>query len=448
MICLKQPAATLLALVFLTVLLFVFTLPFKEKTYIFDWDQSNDYQSVAKIVLQKKPALIGPRVTGDTGFFLSPWHYYFLLPFFIITNGSLYMGFWASLFVQLILLIVVFLLCKKWFGFFTAFFSALFFATPVSLLSWGFMYIPLLSLIFLNLCLKTFNRPQFFPLLSLFFAFGCSTYAVFYALGLPFLFLAIKLLKNGQLPPKKLFLSFVLLFVPFLPILIFDLRHDFLNIKNVINFSSNQLSRQPSPWYFLIVFYRALENSFLNKYILAGWSSLLAVFCLSLLAFGINVFGSRHRLFIFLWIFAPLLFLSFFHGTTSEYYYGTTIILLPILLSRILTRKLFGKAFLIIFTLFVIFLRIKQVTAVNTGGVTLADKITVVNKLNQLNTLYSLSYDLDAGYNAGFDTILSKMGKNFYADGSAQLYTVTCRQSGPIGGTKIADINNLSIYKR
>jgi hypothetical protein len=358
------------------------------------------------------------------------------------------MGFWASLFVQFGLLCVVFLLSKKYFGFFAAFISSLFFATPVSLVSWGFMYVPMLSLIFLYLCLKTFKRPGLFPLLSLFFAFGCSTYAVFYALGLPFIFLTVSLLKKGQIPLKSLLFSLFLLIIPFLPIIIFDLRHDFLNLRNIINFSSNQSIRQQSPWYFLIVFYRALENSFLNKYYLAGWSFLIVVFCLSLLIFGINTFGSRHRLFFFLWIISPLLFLSFFHGTTSEYYYGTTVVLLPILLPIRLKGKPLGKFFIISFTLSVIFLRIKQVTAVNTGGITLADKIAVVNRLNQLNAPYSLSYDLDSGYNAGFDTVLSKLGENYYADGSTQLYTVTHRQSPPISGTKITDISNLSIYKR
>ena len=101
--------------ILLAIILLVFTVPFKNRDYIFDWDQGNDYEATAKIA-GGKLALIGPRVTSDSGFFLAPWHYYFLLPFYKLTGGSLDMGFWAALTIQYLWALTAFLLVKKWWG--------------------------------------------------------------------------------------------------------------------------------------------------------------------------------------------------------------------------------------------------------------------------------------------------------------------------------------------
>ena len=111
---LKDRLTTWLTIIGLSVIFLGVTLPLR-KNYIFDWDQAADYEAVEKIA-GGKLTLIGPRVTSDKGFFLGPWHYYFLVPFFKLTNGSLEMGFWAVLLIQYLYLIITFWVSKKWGG--------------------------------------------------------------------------------------------------------------------------------------------------------------------------------------------------------------------------------------------------------------------------------------------------------------------------------------------
>lgn len=148
---------TMLILFFLGLLLLAFSLPFKSKTYIFDWDQADDFEAVETIA-KGKLTLIGPRVTSDSGFFLAPWHYYYLLPFYKLTNGSLDMGFWGAFVVQYLLVVASFLLIKKWFGTFAGTMVGIMMATPVNLTAWGFMYVPLLSLLFFLFLSKNFKK--------------------------------------------------------------------------------------------------------------------------------------------------------------------------------------------------------------------------------------------------------------------------------------------------
>lgn len=448
MVFLKNNQTLLLAAIFLALLLLIFTLPFKEKNYTFDWDQANDYESVAKIA-KGKLTLIGPRVTSDTGFFLSPWHYYFLLPFYQLTNGSLYMGFWAALLVQYLLAVTAFILVRYWFGTLAGIATGILFAVPVSLVEWGFMYVPLLSLLFFFTCLKTKENPKLLPFLFLFFGFGCSTYAVFYALGLPLLYLAIYLLSKKKITWKSLFFGVGLAVIPYSPIIIFDLRHDFLNIKNILGFAGNQHSQGTrQAGYFLKVFVRAAEFSWLNRQLPTNVSFVVVLLTIIILVAGALILFNKNKTFMFLWLLSSLIPMAFYQGNVSEYYYAPVILLVPILMSGLLVKiGPPGKLFLIFLVSLLIGLRLKDKYQ-NSSGVTLADKINVVKALESLGTKYSVSYELRLGEDSGYTTVFETIGRNYVEDGSAQLYTLTHQDDIPTGGTRFAIINKLSIYKR
>jgi len=51
----------------------------------FDWDQERDAQ-VIKEILSGHLTLLGPRVLGPDKFFLAPYFYYLLTPFYLLTN--------------------------------------------------------------------------------------------------------------------------------------------------------------------------------------------------------------------------------------------------------------------------------------------------------------------------------------------------------------------------
>ncbi|MFA6518795.1 MAG: hypothetical protein WCV93_04080 [Candidatus Shapirobacteria bacterium] len=442
----KKYKITLLLAVVLAIVLCFFTFPFKNKSYIFDWDQANDYEAVAKIAAGKF-TLIGPRVTSDNGFFLGPWHYYFLIPFFVITHGSLDMGFFAVLLVQYLFVITSFILVKKWFGTLAALTVGVFFATQANIVAWGFMYVPLLSLLFFSFCLKTIKNPKFLPLLFLLFGFGCTTYAVFYALIFPLTYISLSLLIQQKTTWKQFFLGAILATVPYTPLLIFDLRHNFLNIKNMLGFAGGQAGSGAQAGYFTKVFFRALEVSWLNQEFAPYLSFIIVILTLVILIVGALVLFKKNKLFIFIWLLSSLIPLAFFKGNVSEYYYAPVILLTPIFLSGFLVKKgKIGQTLLVALILLLVGLRLKD-KYFSPSGVVLTDKIAVVKELEKLNTKYSISYELGLGQNSGYDTIFKTIGKNYVADGSSPLYTITYPNT-PISGTLLVTTGKLSIYKR
>lgn len=445
---LKSNSGTIAVAMFLAVVLGVLTIPFKKRDYIFEWDQAKDYESVAKIVMEKKPTLIGPRVSSDTGFFLGPWHYYFLTPFFILTKGSLEMGFWAAWLVQYLLALTSYVLAKKWFGTLAGVTAGLWMASPVELVAWGFMYTPWLSLIFFYLCLKTLEKPELLPGLFWFCGFGCTTYAVFYAMLIPLLLVTIELGRKGKISWRKLGLAIGLFLVSYIPTLIFDIRHNFLNIRNIMKFSANQQGSGMYSGYFWRVFLRAVETSWLNKTLPTNWSAIVTGGTILVLIGGAMALFKKRRVFVLGWLISPLIPMAFYRGNVSEYYYAATILLIPFLIAGWFTKMgLMGKSTLVLLILLVVFLRAKEIYR---GGarISLADKINVLEELEKLGTKYSVSYELNLGDDNGYETIFRKLGKNYVADGSAQLYTITYNNRVPTNGKLVSSLKKLSIYRR
>ena len=426
--------------ILLAIILLVFTVPFKNRDYIFDWDQGNDYEATAKIA-GGKLALIGPRVTSDSGFFLAPWHYYFLLPFYKLTGGSLDMGFWAALTIQYLWALTAFLLVKKWWGTLAGVAVGILLATPVSVVAWGFMYVPLLSLIFFYACLKTLENPKLLPWLFLLFGFGCTTYAVFYALGIPFLYVVIK--SKGAI--KKFLWGILLASLPYTSLVIFDLRHNFINLKNILAFAGTTKGQGQQAGYFLKVFYRAVETSWLNHPLSQPASTIVFMASVMVLIGGLYLFR-KNRWFIGLWLVSSLIPMAFYKGNVSEYYYSPVILLLPIFLAGLMTKVgNVGKFGLIIIILAITGLRTTEILN-KKSGVTLQEKVELVNKLEALKNKYSVSFELGLGEDSGYTTIFNKLGTNYVTDGSAQLYTIT--SNNQISGVKIGSTKHLAIYQR
>lgn len=430
----------------MALLLILFTVPFLRQNYIFDWDQANDYEAVEKIA-SGKLTLIGPRVTSDSGFFLSPWYYYFLLPFYLFCKGSLYMGFWGALLVQYLFCLAVYILFRKRFGELAAGIAAIIFATPNNLIAWGFLYVPLLSLLFFWASEKIIDKPKLLPYLYLFFGFGCSTYAVFYALGIPLLYITWNLWKRKKINIKEIFTGMMFWTIPFFPLIIFDLRHNFLNLKNILGFFGNQHGGGSQVGYFLTVFFRAIETSWLGRE-LGGSGIWVIIFSIVVLIAGVKIlFEKKKQAFVCWWLISSLIPMAFFKGNVSEYYYAPVIILIPIFIAGILVKyKFWGKLMLIILTIIIVSLKFKD-KYVENNGIMLEDKMEVVRQLEKLENKYSISFELKLGEDSGYKTIFRKIGKNYLPDGSGQLYTITYRDK-IIEGEKFLTTKKLAVYKR
>src|SRR5687768_12308626 len=82
--------------------------------YQYNYDQERDYFAIKEMIEQKKPILIGPRVVSAAGFFLGPWYYYALVPFYLIFNANpLFGAYMAGIITILTSVLIYFFIRKK-----------------------------------------------------------------------------------------------------------------------------------------------------------------------------------------------------------------------------------------------------------------------------------------------------------------------------------------------
>lgn len=226
----------------------------------YDVDVSRDFLVMEDIVRNKHLTLLGPRSGAIDGIFHGPLWFYTNLPAFLLGGGDPLAVGWFWFILSVIFLIIVFFVAKKLFDFKTAILSAL-------LLSVN-------SIINPSIGLKNFYNPYgavfLFPLFFYLFYSYANNLKVKYlivslfllgliiqfqmAFGVPIL-IVVTLYLAGILSKKKKiyhFLSFLILLIPLSSFIIFDIRHDglqlnalvqFITAKNSLNFLENIINR-------------------------------------------------------------------------------------------------------------------------------------------------------------------------------------------------------------
>ncbi len=208
---------------------------------IFNWDQERDATIIRDMVTFKKPVLIGPRVLGPGGFFLPPTFYYLLMPFYLIANLNPSAMIWLLVFYNLAFFIFGGLIVKKMFGWKTSLIFLFLWSiglqfVSVDTISWNPLIIPIMVLFFMFLIDKFLSKSRPFSslLLGLVLGLGISFHIQFLGL-IPLLLVSVFLKKDMARKFHNLFLVLVGATIPFLPLLIFDLRHGFINLGLVYN---------------------------------------------------------------------------------------------------------------------------------------------------------------------------------------------------------------------
>jgi len=391
----------------------------------FEWDQEDDAVKVMNMIQQKKPVLIGPRVANANGFFVGPYHYYFLLPFYMATKGDPIAGAIAAIVVSIITSITGYLVSEKLYGKKVGLIAGIIWTTMTNIVSWNVMYTSFFGIIGYFLCLKVINsKPRSFLWLMLIYGLATTSHLVPISMGLPVVvawFLADKKPKI-----KQLFLGIGLFILPFIPIIIFDLRHDFLNFRKIGEFLFlNKNNGEINPWWlFLRSFWRGLNNIFswdiYSQKILIFFSNLLV---LLIIIREVWQFKIKQKILTVVWIMTPLIILGFYRGNIPEYYYGLALSILPIFLGRFISKL---KIIMIILILLVLtgvrFLKIEQ----NRPFISLCDKRKMVEYLvNQKDDeFFNISYDLGPGMGTGYNYLFRFYGKEPETSEKGHLYTI------------------------
>lgn len=241
----------LLLIIFLTI--FPRAVETLNKNYVFGYDQGRDYLAVKSIVIDHKPALIGAELgagySGISYVFHGPFYYYLLSIPFVIFKGDPYGGVVLMLLFGIASVIFSFYLGKKIFGPAGAIVVALLVAISPPLISQArFIWNPHPSTLFILLAfyfsfLMQKKRNLFIFLAAFFAAF---TYNFDLGIAIPMciatLFYSVLVVRLSKL--KEYGLLFLGFFLGFLPMVLFELRHGFLGIKNILLYLLSSNSSQ------------------------------------------------------------------------------------------------------------------------------------------------------------------------------------------------------------
>ena len=314
----------------------------------FAWDQEQFSNQVKEIISDHKFTLLGPRVTNDRGFFLAPYFSYLLVPFYLLFNLDPNALILFIITVNFVFFTTTTFVLSRIFNMrYAMIFLLLWSINPLLIkydtTPWWPVLIPIGVVIIWYLLFSIYKKPHnMFSWVLL-----GATVGFFSNMHFQFVFMAIyagifliihfsnKIIEQW----KYILIGFVSCASMFLPLLVFDLRHDFLNSKLFMTFFTERvLDDLPYPieWLrvlanalnpitgwnhpimtilFLALFYIMLRYLIKRKkgYVQTMYKSTLILIITT--AIGFSVYGIRpsEYYFVYLYPFIYVVLVDFFH---------------------------------------------------------------------------------------------------------------------------------------
>ncbi|MBU0576527.1 hypothetical protein KJ654_02600 [Patescibacteria group bacterium] len=207
---------------------------------LFHTDVARDFLIMDEIVLTKSPTLIGPR-SGIPGVFHGPLWYYINLPFFIISKGNpITMGwFWWFLGIASALLFL-YLIFKKTENLTVSLLATIGFSLsllPSAAYPTNNYLANLLSFVIFYIFLKWYKNPKFIISALGWFILGLLVqFQMAFAVPLAMILFPIFIYRLAKTKQLKQIPSALTFLIPLSTFLLFDLRHDFLQIRSAISY--------------------------------------------------------------------------------------------------------------------------------------------------------------------------------------------------------------------
>jgi hypothetical protein len=429
----KKNRNVIIGVSFALLLLSVFTNFYRaEYRYGFGWDQARDAQIVFfKIIKDLDFALIGPRVVGIDGFFLGPLHYYLLVPFYILFKGDPIAGVYLAGIVGVLTTIAGYLislqifknkLTSLVFGFILA-------LNPVTI-SWNVMYMPLFSLVFYYFLIQIVKkRYKFIPyslvLLAMMLQFHFSTIFLVVPFALT-IFYSFKNDSGFNIPKKQFLTAFGLFLLSFAPLIVFDVKNDFLNTKLFFNFFFGNKSYLGFNFSVpLHIFSKAISSVYLP------FNGTFIVTCIYLYE-SIKTKDKGFFLLNLVWLLVPITILLFYTGQISEYYFTTVLIVIMMYLANFISRLLSTKVIrvpvsIVVTVLFASYFTgfVRNISDYNNPE-SIFNKKQIVKFLvkQKKDKVFNVSYSTYTGGNVGFDYLFKWYGKEPQNVPEGHLYTI------------------------
>lgn len=223
---------------FLTALWFVL-----HGTIYFHTDIARDFLLIEDIVVNRKLTLIGPHSGGVDGVFHGPAWLYLNVPAFILGKGNPVVVGWFWVLLVLLSMGIVYVVTKKLADTKTAMITTALYGLIISD-SAANLFNPfgavILSPLYLYFFMRYLSKMKTKDLVITLFVIGLIIQFQM-AWGVPILILSLPLFLQRIIKKKKFpqLLSFMVLLIPLSTYILFDVRHQFLQLKSVLAYLSH-----------------------------------------------------------------------------------------------------------------------------------------------------------------------------------------------------------------
>jgi len=355
-------------------------------------DQGRDVLVIRNLLVKKDFPFIGP-ITSVGGFYLGPLYYYLMAPFLWLFNFNPAGPAFATAFIGIITLPVLYFITKKMFLESTAKFTVLlyaFAAIPIqeTRSAWNPNPMPLavLGIVFgFYQALKT-NKPKWLLLSSLSLAAALQLHYMIVFLA-PFLLWQIIIFFQNKKFKKWLLPWFGIIVLFMLPLILFEIKNNFLNIKGLIEFFQHH-QYQKFDLYQNFRNLKGRSEEAIGMILGFGRNTNLArttVTRLILLATTILLIKKRTKslIFVSVWLLSSIVTLAFYRSNVYPHYLGFIFPAVFMLIGR--TLSYFKGKFSIISIIFLIYFvsfnlpLIKQTLKIN-GNLKSVEKTAVFIK--------------------------------------------------------------------
>jgi len=370
----------------------------------FYYDQGRDGLVIWDLIHNGKFFLIGP-TTGIAGVFRGPFYYYLIAPFYLIGNGN---PIYPSIFLVLTSVVAIALLyplgpksLNYEIGIFAVILAA--FSYRIVMASrWLSNPTPMLLLSVILLCamFKVLDGKKWaWPIIT--FTAGLSLFH-FGSAGEVFYFPAILIFaiwQHTKLPDKKnLIISIIAFIITFLPLVLFDLKHGFIESRNIQKFLFTDKSFALPSARFIQDKLDFFSDVFSNKIFISLYDKekLIMASALLLFVFFISRLAKSKEFKTTLLVFVtPLVGLTFFQGNFGNIYdyyltgYYLIFILLIAALLGILWTSITGKVLVVIFLYLFLSNNLRGVWSTITDKADDNTSVAFVNQKKALDWVYT-----------------------------------------------------------
>lgn len=333
-------------------------------------DEGRDVLIVRNLLVNADPILIGPG-TSVGSMYLGPLYYYFMAPFLFLSNFSPVGPAVGVALLGVFTIYLVYLAGRDWFnkkaGLIAAF---LFSISPIVILyshsSWNPNIMPFFALLSVYAIWKVYSQEKntWLIISAISFAFVLQSHYLGVLIAPVLLFYWLK----SKVPLKYTVISIVAFGFLMSPLLIFDIRHNFLNSKALYKFLTvRQETVTFKPLSIVTKTYPILNN--INNSLVTAKNkntgnviSLFMILSLSFALFKNRKLINENLLPVILWMVTGVIGLGIYNQTIHDHYFGflfpAPFILLGFLLSKMYDSKY--KIFAVLIFVFLVVLNLNN----------------------------------------------------------------------------------------